>query len=75
VLAFFALLTPGWFWDACRLFGRFQVEATFLALGTAGALVYGGVLIAALKFQGINVPLPRRFRPASREKEFQPPGY
>jgi putative peptidoglycan lipid II flippase len=62
VLAFFALLTPGWFWAACGFFGRFQVEATFLVLGTSGALVYGGVLIAALKYYGINVPLPRRFR-------------
>jgi putative peptidoglycan lipid II flippase len=62
VLAFFALLTPGIFWDACRMFGRFQVEATFLVLGTAGALVYGGVLIAALRVCGIDVPLPARFR-------------
>lgn len=62
VLAFFALLTPGLFWDACTIFGRFQVEATFLVLGTAGALIYGGVLAGALRYYGIDVPLPARLR-------------
>jgi putative peptidoglycan lipid II flippase len=58
VLAVFALLGPGPLWSLFDMVGRFQVEGTFLTLGMLGSLLYGAVLVVALAFYGIDLPLP-----------------